>query len=253
MRASLSTQLARKLGRFLLTRPQQVKWPGGVVSFTFDDFPKSALSAGGAILEQHGVRGTYYTAVGLAETDNHLGPMFDRADVGAAHANGHEIACHTFRHLDCGRDRHRASLLADIDAQRAAIRGPDRRLRRPISPFRSAASRFRRKGALSRRFASCRGTGDGINAGTVDLADLQRHASTMRADRTGSYRADRRGPRGRRLAHLLHARRRRRAVAVRLHAGDSSTRSSPMRPRTARCCRCATWSPGLSRRRRRVF
>lgn len=35
------------------------------VSFTFDDFPKSALSAGGAILKQHGPRGTYYAVMGL--------------------------------------------------------------------------------------------------------------------------------------------------------------------------------------------
>src|ERR1700744_5889430 len=120
VRASLSTHLARKLGRFIPTRPQPVKWPGGVATFTFDDFPRSALSVGGAILERHGVRGTYYTATDLAETENHLGPMFERDDTAAAHGAGHEIACHTFRHLDCGRT-DTGTLLADVEVNAGAI------------------------------------------------------------------------------------------------------------------------------------
>ena len=48
-------------------RPRST-WPGGVVSFTFDDFPRSAWSNGGAVLEEYDVRGTYYAAMGLAGT-----------------------------------------------------------------------------------------------------------------------------------------------------------------------------------------
>ena len=111
--------MARKLGRLLPTRPQPVAWPGGVVSFTFDDFPKSALSIGGAILEGHGARGTYYTAAGIAGTDGDLGPMFDRGAVAAAQSRGHEIACHTFAHLDCG-ESDTGTLVADIDESATA-------------------------------------------------------------------------------------------------------------------------------------
>ena len=172
MRASLSTHLARKLGRFLLTRPQKVKWPGGVVSITFDDFPKSSLDTGGPILEGYGVRGTYYTAVGLAETYGNLGRMFDRSDIEAAHRAGHEIACHTFHHLDCGRNQTGA-LLADVDENAAAIEGLTGGYVPTNFAFPFGGISMSAKSALSRRFASCRGIGAGVNAGTADFADLR--------------------------------------------------------------------------------
>ena len=50
MRSSISALLARKIGGLMRTRPDSVNWPGGVASFTFDDFPKTALTVGGAIL-----------------------------------------------------------------------------------------------------------------------------------------------------------------------------------------------------------
>ncbi len=49
---------------------------GPIVSFSFDDFPRTAYSAGGAILERFGVRGTYYAAAGLMNTANELGEQF---------------------------------------------------------------------------------------------------------------------------------------------------------------------------------
>ena len=187
MRASLSTHLARKLGRFLPTRPQPVKWSGGVVSFTFDDFPKSALAVGGAILEKHGVRGTYYTAADLAETENHLGRMFDHGDIATAHRQGHEIACHTFRHLDCGRT-NTGILLADVDENTAAIRSLTGGYEPTNFAFPFGGISFSAKGALSQRFASCRGIGEGINAGTADFADLKANRVHQFADGAYSFR-----------------------------------------------------------------
>jgi peptidoglycan/xylan/chitin deacetylase (PgdA/CDA1 family) len=187
VRASLSTHLARKLGRFILTRPQKVTWPGGVVSFTFDDFPKSALDTGGMVLEKHGVRGTYYTAIALAETVGNLGRMFDRGDVDAAHRSGHEIACHTFRHLDCGRSRTRA-LLTDIDDNATAIEGLTGGYVPTNFAFPFGGISMSAKGALSRRFGSCRGIGAGVNAGTADFADLRANRIRECTDAGDTYR-----------------------------------------------------------------
>ena len=103
MRVTFAARLVREIGGFLCTRPAKVDWPGGVVSFTFDDFPRSAWVNGGAILEKYDRRGTYYTAMGMAGTANNLGPLFDLDDLRAAHAHGHEIACHTYHHRDCAR------------------------------------------------------------------------------------------------------------------------------------------------------
>ena len=36
-----------------------------MVSFTFDDLPKSAVTTGAGMLEAHGARGTFYVSGGL--------------------------------------------------------------------------------------------------------------------------------------------------------------------------------------------
>src|ERR1051326_7690424 len=87
---------AAGLERLASSRPADIVWPGGAVSFTFDDFPRSALTAGGRILEEYGLRGTYYASLQLAGSVGDLGPMFEREDVLAAHALGPELACHTY-------------------------------------------------------------------------------------------------------------------------------------------------------------
>jgi len=171
MRVSLPARLVREIGGFLCTRPGKIDWPGGVVSFTFDDFPRSAWVNGGAILKKYGQCGTYYAALGLAGTANHLGPMFELDDLREAHAQGHEIACHTFSHRDCARVPA-AEIAAEIDRNAAAL--SDALNGAPIEnfayPFGGVSQSA--KGALAQRFVSCRGTGKGLNRGTVDLTDL---------------------------------------------------------------------------------
>src|SRR5580704_14439683 len=119
-RVSIPARLVREIGGILRTRPAGIDWPGGVVSFTFDDFPRSAWLNGGPVLEQYGARGTYYTAMGLAGTDSDLGPMFEIDDLRGARAGGHEIACHTFSHRDCRRATP-AEIAAEIDRNAAAL------------------------------------------------------------------------------------------------------------------------------------
>lgn len=171
MQGSISTHLVRTVGRWVRSRPARVAWPGGAVSFTFDDFPKSALSAGGAILEKYRARGTFYAALGLAGSDGDMGPMFAPDDIRAAHRRGHELACHTYSHLDCSQAAGRA-ILADIAANAAAFAT----LIDGFAPVNFAypfgALSLGAKHALASRFASCRGVGGGINSGNVDLANL---------------------------------------------------------------------------------
>jgi peptidoglycan/xylan/chitin deacetylase (PgdA/CDA1 family) len=175
MRSSISALAARQIGGFMRARPARIDWSDGVASFTFDDFPKSALTVGGAILERHGARGTYYTAMRLAGTDRSVGRMFDPGDVVAAHRAGHEIACHTYSHLDC-RWATTAAIAAEADENRRAVvallGGADAAAAPTNFAYPYGAVSLRAKRALASRFASCRGTGEGINRGAVDLADL---------------------------------------------------------------------------------
>jgi peptidoglycan/xylan/chitin deacetylase (PgdA/CDA1 family) len=152
-------------------RPAPVTWPGGVVSFTFDDFPKSALAVGGDILERYGVRGTYYTSMKLAQSDNHLWPIFDDHDIRAAHRAGHEIACHTYTHLDL-RQMARPMILAEVRNNAAALSSLIEGFLPTSFAYPYGCVSIIAKRVLGSWFSSCRGIDRGINHGLVDLADL---------------------------------------------------------------------------------
>jgi peptidoglycan/xylan/chitin deacetylase (PgdA/CDA1 family) len=74
---------------------------GPIVSFTFDDFPRSALHTAGQVLEQYGARGTYYVAGGLMNVTNELGELFHAEDLDSALERGHELGTQTFHHSSC--------------------------------------------------------------------------------------------------------------------------------------------------------
>src|ERR1035438_8289977 len=93
--------LRRRLLSSLHSRPASLGEPGPVVSFCFDDFPLTAYTGGGAILKRYGARGTYYVAMGLMDTSNHLGDHFRRQDLDSLLTDGHELACHTYSHISC--------------------------------------------------------------------------------------------------------------------------------------------------------
>jgi peptidoglycan/xylan/chitin deacetylase (PgdA/CDA1 family) len=71
---------------------------GPIVSFSFDDFPRTSYYAGGAILEEFGARGTYYVAAGLMNTSTELGELFVENDLYSLLEKGHELGTQTFHH-----------------------------------------------------------------------------------------------------------------------------------------------------------
>jgi peptidoglycan/xylan/chitin deacetylase (PgdA/CDA1 family) len=117
---SLKGKLRRRLVRMVERRPAKVRLERAMVSFAFDDAPASAFNTAGAMLEQRGLRGTYFVAAGLAGKDSVMGPYGTRDDVLAADAAGHEIACHTYSHLDCGAADEPA-IRADIERNEQAL------------------------------------------------------------------------------------------------------------------------------------
>jgi len=92
---------------------------GPIVSFTFDDFPRTACSAGAAVLEHFGARGTYYTAFGLMNTSSELGELFHSEDIDALLKKGHELASHTFSHVSC-RSISLAGFRSDVEKGKKA-------------------------------------------------------------------------------------------------------------------------------------
>ncbi len=161
----------RSAARYAFRRPLVIDSPVPFVSFTFDDFPRSAWRTGGQILKDHGVRGTYYASFGLMGTTAPTGPIFLPEDVPPLLEQGHELGCHTYSHSDAWE--------TDVAEFEASVAANQRTLDRmipgatfetfsyPISPPRPATKRN-----MGRQFAGCRGGGQTFNAGTTDLSYL---------------------------------------------------------------------------------
>ena len=163
--------LAREIGLTLSALPAPVTWPGGVVSFTFDDFPKSAFAVGGDILERYGARGTYYTSMKLAQSQTQLWPMFNDRDIRAAHRAGHEIACHTYTHPDL-RNLAKPMILAEVRNNATALSSLIEGYLPTNFAYPYGCVSTKAKSVLRSWFSSCRGIVRGINHGLVDLAEL---------------------------------------------------------------------------------
>ncbi|HZR58761.1 MAG TPA: polysaccharide deacetylase family protein [Terriglobales bacterium] len=141
---------------------------GPIVSFGFDDFPRSAYMAGGEILKSFGARGTYYISLGLMNTSNDLGEQFRLDDLHSLVKDGHELASHTFSHLS-SRRVSLSAFLEDARRGRNELRningGADSaNFAYPYGDITLAA-----KKSLGSEMASCRGTTGGLNGPEVDL------------------------------------------------------------------------------------
>lgn len=153
----------------LSRRPLVVRPAAPLISFSFDDFPRSALHEGGSILNRYGVSGTYYAALSLMGTQSELGPMFQPEDIEELCSLGHELGCHTFRHCD--------SWNTPADVYEQAIIENERALSKllPGTVFQTFAypiawPRLAVKRVAGSHFLCCRAGGRWpINAGTADL------------------------------------------------------------------------------------
>ncbi len=121
---SLYGKLRRRVARLVTTKPARLELERPMLTISFDDAPISAAQAGAAILERHGGRGTYFISSGLGGQDSHLGPYTTLDDVARLATAGHEIACHTFSHLDCGKAKA-STIAAELDANWQALRAVD--------------------------------------------------------------------------------------------------------------------------------
>lgn len=158
----------RLLASRLHRRDLPVTLPVPIVSFTFDDAPRTAFERGARVLERHGVRGTYFVSLGLLSTLSDTGPIASPDDLASALERGHELGCHTYDHCDAW-EVPAARYLASVDANRRALEAllPGAAFRTFAYPKNGATHRV--KAELARRFDCCRGGGQGNNAGSVDL------------------------------------------------------------------------------------
>jgi peptidoglycan/xylan/chitin deacetylase (PgdA/CDA1 family) len=141
---------------------------GPIVSFSFDDFPRSAFMVGGRILHNHGVRGTYYAAVGLMNKSTELGEQFHRGDLDALLDDGHELASHTFSHISC-RSVSCLAFRGEVEKGRRAIRDLTGRNDSGNFAFPFGDVTLNAKKTVGRDVTSCRGIWNGLNGPEIDL------------------------------------------------------------------------------------
>ena len=179
-------RVAKKLGSQWIARvperPHKLERSSPIASFTFDDFPRTAWTVGGRILEDAGFRATYFVSAafspprmrdqvpfGILEGTEY----YEMEDLVQLHQRGHELGSHSFDHL-----RVPSQAKADIESSivhnlrfiREAI-GEELTLNSFAYPQGAVSVRTRR--IVSEYFTSCRGTSPGVNAGRIDLACLR--------------------------------------------------------------------------------
>ena len=131
MHGTLSRTLAavrRSVRTALFARTVAMGNQRAIVSFTFDDFPRSAVSNGAGLLEDHGARGTFYlTGSYCGRVINDI-PQYGGEDLATLAGAGHETGCHTFTHARVST-LSAAALTREIDLNAAFVA----RIYRPLS------------------------------------------------------------------------------------------------------------------------
>lgn len=143
-----------------------------LVTFTFDDFPKSSLN-GADIVEKHGGRAGFYACTSfMNQRSPVLGEMFDAATLAELRARGHEVGAHTHSHLDCARARLE-SIERDIGENLVALAeaGHDEHVSAFAFPY--GETTYAAKQWVGDVFATGRGILPGLNTGDVDRSQLR--------------------------------------------------------------------------------
>lgn len=167
---SLKAKVKRRLVPFQARRVLPIRLDRPIVSFTFDDCPRSVMENALYPLEKEGWLATIYVAMGLCSTTNHLGLHMSREDVLAAYESGHEIGDHSFSHSD-GSSLPLADMLLDIEknqAELAAIAVPPSETF--AYPYGEATPALKK--ALESRFKGARGIKSNSHETSVDLNQL---------------------------------------------------------------------------------
>lgn len=164
----LPKSVQRRAAWWFGRRPYRLQMKSPIISFTFDDFPRSALLNGGAILHGLGFAGTYYTSLGLMGQTAPTGQIFQREDLDAVVRQGHELACHTFDHCDSWETKP-AEFEASVLRNQLHL---DRLL--PGTRFQSLSypiswPRPKTKRRVAAHYKCGRGGGQSFNSGIVDL------------------------------------------------------------------------------------
>lgn len=159
---------ARTAARMLACRVVEMQNLRPLISFTFDDFPRSALRIAGEILSQNNARGTYYASLGLMGQVAPTGRIFDEGDLHLLVEQGHELGCHTFSHSHAYETppvEFEASITRNVEAMAAIL--PNVTMESLAYPIGNPRVETKRRAA--KYYQVCRGGGQTFNKDKLDL------------------------------------------------------------------------------------
>ena len=167
---SLPAKLRRRLTKWQTAR-KLGPMAASIVTFSFDDFPKSAADTGAEIMEIYGASAIYYACSGLVGGRTLTGEQYTDEDIALLLQAGHEIGAHTHTHLDCARapvDR----VIYDIARNLAELEqmGVPGKIQHFAYPY--GETTFALKTSLTSKFETCRGILPGHNTQTTDAMQL---------------------------------------------------------------------------------
>ena len=143
-----------------------------VVTFSFDDFPKSALN-GADIVEKHGGRGGFYACTSLlGQKSPVMGEMFDAAALKELVARGHEIGAHSHSHLDCAKHKL-DKVQKDVSENLVALAEAGHAEHVAAFAYPYGETTFAAKRWVSDVFVTGRGILPGVNIGEADRSQLR--------------------------------------------------------------------------------
>jgi peptidoglycan/xylan/chitin deacetylase (PgdA/CDA1 family) len=143
-----------------------------MVSFTFDDIPKSAASVGAPLLEEYDGRGTFYVSGALVDQWSGHWTGASAEEIAGLHRRGHEVACHTFSHASA-LDLDAESMSAEMERNRRYFAAIDSSIRLENFAYPFGLGSLPRKRQLGKTFHSSRGITPGVNCGVADLHYLR--------------------------------------------------------------------------------
>jgi peptidoglycan/xylan/chitin deacetylase (PgdA/CDA1 family) len=173
---NILSQTYRRFQRWLARRNPKtmlrLQGQQGVVSFCFDDAPLSACTQGAAILNEFGVKGTYYIASGLTDRIEQGHLCHSVKDLEQLLAQGHHLGCHTHSHTPCTQvspDQFKKDLQKNAQfLTQLGVPSNDRHFSFPLGEFDHPSKQI-----ASQFFASTRTCDSGIHVQYADLSMLK--------------------------------------------------------------------------------
>jgi len=155
------------------SKPVVSKLTSPLVSFSFDDFPKSAATIGAEIMEESHILATYYLTGSNCQSCFENVEQYDGDDVLRLYKAGHEIACHSYAHPRLrGRTKEEIAVdLANNLSFARALIGQDFQFQSFAYPYGEFDASSR--GLMGDSFETARGVYRGVNKATIDFANLR--------------------------------------------------------------------------------